>query len=95
MPQVEARVAAIFRKDRPVAPEGTTVIEDGDEIFFIAATENIRRVLQEMRRMDKPAKRVMIVGGGNIGMRLSKALERDYQVKLIEFNKKSCETIGQ
>jgi trk system potassium uptake protein TrkA len=44
--------------------------------------------------MDKPTKRVMIVGGGNIGKRLAKALENDYQVKLIEFNKKSCERLA-
>ena len=94
MPQIETRVAAIFRKDRPIIPEGNTVIEDGDEIFFIAATDNIRSVLSEMRRMDKPSKRVMIVGGGNIGHRLAKALERDYQVKLIEYNKKSCERLA-
>jgi len=94
MPQVETRVAAIFRKDRPIIPEGSTVIEDGDEIFFIAATNNIRSVLSEMRRMDKPSKRVMIVGGGNIGYRLAKALEHDYQVKLIEYNKKSCERLA-
>jgi len=71
------------------------VIEEGDEIFFIAATDNIRSVLKEMRRMDKPTKRVMIIGGGNIGRRLAKALENDYQVKLIEYNKKSCEKAGQ
>ncbi|MDO8293664.1 MAG: Trk system potassium transporter TrkA [Gallionella sp.] len=94
MPQVETRVAAIFRKDGPLIPEGSTVIEDGDEIFFIAATGNIRSVLNEMRRMDKPTKRVMIVGGGNIGRRLAKTLENDYQVKLIEHNKKSCERLA-
>jgi trk system potassium uptake protein TrkA len=94
MPQVETRVAAIFRKERPLIPEGNTVIEDGDEIFFIAATDNIRSVLSEMRRMDKPTKRVMIVGGGNIGRRLANALEHDYQVKLIEYNKKSCEKLA-
>jgi trk system potassium uptake protein TrkA len=94
MPQVETRVAAIFRQDRPIIPEGETVVEDGDEIFFIAATENIRTVLRELRRMDKPTKRVMIVGGGNIGRRLAKALEREYQVKLIEYNKRSCETLA-
>ena len=95
MPQVDTRVAAIFRKDGPLIPEGGTVIEDGDEIFFIAATDNIRRVLKEMRRMDKPAKRIMIVGGGNIGFRLAKALEKDYQVKLIEYNKKSCQRLAE
>lgn len=95
MPQVDTRVAAIFRKDGPLIPEGSTVIEEGDEIFFIAATDNIRSVLNEMRRMDKPCKRVMIVGGGNIGMRLAKALERDYQVKLIEYNKKACQKLAE
>jgi trk system potassium uptake protein TrkA len=94
MPQVETRVAAIFRQDRPIIPEGSTLIENGDEIFFIAATENIRSVLKELRRMDKPAKRIMIVGGGNIGRRLALSLEKDYQVKLIEFNKKACENLA-
>ncbi len=94
MPQFETRVAAIFRHNRAIIPEGSTVVEDGDEIFFIAASDNIRRVLKEMRRMDKPAKRVMIVGGGNIGRRLAKALEHDYQVKLIEFNKKTCQVLA-
>lgn len=94
IPNIETRVAAIFRQDRPILPRGDTVIEVGDEVFFIAATEHIRTVLQELRRMDKPTKRVMIVGGGNIGRRLAMALERDYQVKLIEFNKKSCERLA-
>ena len=94
MPHVDTRVAAIFRKDSPIIPQGNTVVEEGDEIFFIAATDNIRSVLQEMRRMDKPSKRVMIVGGGNIGRRLAKSLENDYQVKLIEYNKKSCERLA-
>lgn len=94
MPQIDTRVAAIFRKDGPLIPEGATVVEEGDEIFFIAATKNIRSVLKEMRRLDKPARRVVIVGGGNIGRRLAKALELDYQVKLIEFNKKACEKLA-
>jgi trk system potassium uptake protein TrkA len=95
MPQVDTRVAAIFRKDHAIMPTGETVVENDDEIFFIAATKNIRSVMSEMRRMDKPCKRVMIVGGGNIGRRLAKALEKSYQVKLIEFNKKTCAKLAQ
>ena len=76
MPHIDARVAAIFRLDGPIIPEGDTVIEAGDEIFFIAATENIRAVMKELRRMGKPTKSVMIVGGGNIG--LSSQADRIY-----------------
>jgi len=94
LPNLEARVAAIFRGDRPIAPEGNTVVEAGDEVFCLAATEDIRQVLRELRRMDKPVRRVMIAGGGNIGLRLARALERDYVVKLIEFNKRRCEMLS-
>lgn len=94
MPHIETRVAAIFRQDRAIIPEGTTVIEAGDEVFFIAASENIRSVMNELRRMDKPVKRVMIAGGGNIGRRLAKCLENDYQVKLIDHNKKNSERLA-
>lgn len=86
MPKAEARVAAIFRRGRPIMPEGDTVIEVDDEVFFIAARKHIRAVMSELRREDKPVKRVMLAGGGNIGSRLAKALERRYQVKLIDRN---------
>jgi len=94
MPSVETRVAAIFRGDRPIAPDGGTVIEAGDEVFCLAGAQNIRQVLRELRRMDKPVQRVMIAGGGNIGLRLARALEKDYVVKVIEHNKRRCEMLS-
>jgi trk system potassium uptake protein len=94
MPQIDARVAAIFRQDRAITPEGTTVVEAGDEVFFIAATENIRGVMRELRRMDKPVKRVILGGGGNIGRRLAKAIETRYEVKVIEYGKAAAERLA-
>ena len=87
-------MAAIFRQDAAITPEGNTVIEAGDEVFLIAATENLRGVLRELRRMDKPVKRVMIGGGGNIGRRLAKAIEDKCEVKIIEYNKASAERLA-
>ncbi len=89
LPNLDARVAAIFRGNHAIVPEGSTVIESGDEVFFIAATENIDSVIREMRNLDKKVRRVMIAGGGNIGRRLAAALENDYQVKLIDHNKRN------
>ncbi len=95
LPQAETRVAAIYPPaTAAVMPEGNTVIEAGDEVFFIAATENIRGVLRELRRMDKPVKRVMIGGGGNIGRRLARAIEKRYSVKIIEYNKAAAERLA-
>ena len=95
MPNVDARVAAIFRRNRAITPEGSTVIEADDEVFFIAAARNIRAVIGELRRLDKPYKRLIIAGGGNIGMRLAEALEQRYQVKVIEFNAKRCAFLSE
>ncbi|MCG7756591.1 MAG: Trk system potassium transporter TrkA, partial [Nitrosomonas sp.] len=95
VPNVDTRVAAIFRKDRPIIPEGDTVIEAEDEVFFIAATEDIRTVMRELRKMDKPVKHVMIAGGGKIGRRLGVTLEKDYQVKIIEHNYQVSERLAE
>lgn len=84
MPRIDTRVAAIFRRDRPIIPEGSTVIEAGDEVFFIAATRDIRAVMSELRRIEDSYKRIMIIGGGNIGERLAEAIETRYSIKLVE-----------
>jgi trk system potassium uptake protein TrkA len=86
IPGIDTRVAAVFRRGKAILPEGGTVIEADDEVFFIAARKNIRAVMSELRRLDKPCKRVVIAGGGNIGTRLAKALEGKYQVKVIDHN---------
>jgi trk system potassium uptake protein TrkA len=95
MPKVDTRVAAIFRQDRPIIPEGSTVVELDDEVFFIAARDNIRAVMAEMREIDKPYKRVMIAGGGNIGATLAWNIENKYQVKLIERSDKRCRLLAE
>jgi trk system potassium uptake protein TrkA len=95
MPSVETRVAAIFRKDRPITPEGSTVIEADDEVFFVAAKNNIRACMGELRRLDRPYKRIIIAGGGNIGLRLAENIEQRYQVKIIERDLKRCAFLSE
>ena len=95
IPHADARVAAIYRRDRALFPTGTTVIEDGDEVFFIAAKNNIRKVMSELRKLEKPYQRLIIAGGGNIGYRLTKALENDYNIKIIEYSKERAEFLSE
>lgn len=90
MPNVDTRVAAIFRRDRPITPRGDTLIEADDEVFFIAARKDIRAVMGELRRIDETNKRVVIAGGGQIGERLAEAIESRYQVKIIEMSAARC-----
>lgn len=95
LPNVETRMAAMFRRGKAIIPEGDTIIEVDDEIFFLAATENICSVMAVLRQLERPCKRIMIAGGGNIGTRLSQALEKKYHVKLIEHNAARAEIISE
>jgi len=95
VPDVDMRIVAIYRQDTvlPVL-EGSTRIEPGDEVFVLAATEHIRTVLGALRNMDRPVKRVMIAGGGKVGLRLAREIQADYQIKIIEPVKARCDYLA-
>jgi trk system potassium uptake protein TrkA len=85
-PGLEFRIVAIFRKGKAIIPDGNTIIEPEDEVFFIGAPKHIRTLLKKIRNTEKSAKRIIIAGGGNIGIRLASVLESRFQVKLIEID---------
>jgi trk system potassium uptake protein len=95
MPERDARVAAIYRGGQSIKPEGDTVIEHGDEVFFLAARRDIRAVMNELQKVEGPARRVVIAGGGNIGLRLAQKIEREHQVKLIERDPRRARRIAE
>ena len=95
MPNIDTRVAAIYRRGQAIMPEGHTVIEVDDEVFFIAARGDIRAVMSEMRRSEKPYKRIMIAGGGNIGLRLAKKIENRYSIKILELSAERCKELSE
>ena len=94
MPDIDARIAAIYRRDQPIMPEGDTLIQAGDEVFYLAATRDIRQVMSELRRRDQPTRRIMIAGGGNIGSRLASVAQDRYQVKVIEASEERAKELG-
>jgi len=95
IPNTEGRIAAIYRNGKAIEPTGDTVIQEDDEVFFIAARQDIRVFMSEMRKLEEPVRRVVIAGGGNIGVRLALALEQTNQVKLIERNPERARQISE
>ncbi len=95
LPGVETRVVAIYRRHEAIIPNGDTVIETGDDVFFVAAPKHIRAVMSEFQRLDSPNKRVIIAGGGNIGKRLAVALEKQCNIKIIESNADRAQQISE
>ena len=94
MPNVDTRVAAIFRKGGAIIPKGTTTVEAGDEVFFIARRKDARKVINEMRKKEDPYKYVVIAGGGKIGSSLAEQLEGNHTIKLIEANSEKAKEIS-
>jgi trk system potassium uptake protein TrkA len=84
LPGSEARVAAIYRDGRLLPSGGDTVIAERDEVFFVAARDDLTKVLAEMRRRWPRVRKLVIAGAGNIGLRLARTLEQTHQIKLIE-----------
>lgn len=93
--QVKSRVAAIFRDGITIKPEGDTVIQVNDEVFFLTEQRHVEVVMSEMRKLDKQTKRVFIAGGGNIGMQLARSLEQRYNVKLLERSQSRARAIAE
>ena len=88
------RVVALYRLDTEMEATAQTRILPGDEVFVLAATDKIRLVLAAIHNIDKPVQRLMIAGGGKVGLRLARSLAGQCQVKLIERDKKRCEYLA-
>lgn len=95
LPDVDLRVVAIYRRDRPLLPDGETIIEVDDIVFFITAKSNVRSIIGLLRRAESANRRIVIAGGGNIGERLAEATETRYQVKIIEHNATRCRELSE
>jgi trk system potassium uptake protein TrkA len=88
------RVVSIFRKGKPQPINGESIIETDDEVFFVAPTQEVRKVLKELNKLEEPLKRIIIAGGGHVGKRLALALENKHQVKIIEKNPTRAQKIA-
>jgi trk system potassium uptake protein len=94
LPGVELRIVAIYRGPQRVPVDGDTRIEADDEVFVLAATAHIRKVLGALRQMDRPVRRVMVAGGGKVGLRLARELRDTHELKIIEADLKRCEYLA-
>jgi trk system potassium uptake protein TrkA len=100
VPNVDMRIVAIYRRfaeepDRLIVSKGETMIEPGDEVFVLTARKDVQTVLSALHRHDRKTRRVeriMIMGGGRVGLRLARQLVEigKYQIKVLEHNAERC-----
>jgi trk system potassium uptake protein TrkA len=95
VPSAEMRIVAIYRLDQALTDlDGRTRIEPGDEVFVLAAKQHIGTVLGALRERDRPVKRLMIAGGGKVGLRLARQVKDELQVKIIEALRPRCDYLA-
>ena len=91
----QVRIAAVYRDGESIDPDGDTIIKKDDEVFFIAAREDIDYMISEFIQSQERVRKVMIAGGGGIGMKLASKLEITNQVKVIERSKARAKKIAE
>lgn len=94
VPGVEMRIVAIYRGTERVPADGTTHIEPDDEVFVMAARRDIPTVLSALRDKDPGVRRIMIAGGGKVGLRLARELHATHEIKLIEAVRLRCDYLA-
>ena len=90
----DCEIAAIFRNGISIGLNKETVIEPNDEIFFLSAKSDVRKVMSAFIQLSPPNERIIIAGGGNIGTRLAAALEKELKIKVIEKNPERIEALA-
>ncbi len=91
----DCQICAIYRNNRLIVPNPETRIEEGDEICFAVNRLHLEAVMRSMFHYDNSRRRVMIAGGGNIGYRLAKQLEHNFNIKIIESNPQRAEWLAE
>ncbi len=88
-PDLSFSIVSITRNNKTITPDETDTLEVGDEAFIVLDSKHLRRVMAAFGHLEKEARRIIISGGGNIGLSLIKRLQHDLhgiQLKVIEHN---------
>ena len=96
-PQLDANIIAIVRNDKTFIPKKTDQIKCDDKIYVIINSSQMAETLNAFGHEEKISKKILIIGGGNIGFNLAKNLEESLdsvRIKIVEKNKERAEYLA-
>ncbi len=94
--QVNFIVAAIVRKDKLIIPSGADSLRKGDLVYLVCAGQDLASTLRAFGKEAEPVREVLIIGGGNIGLRLASLFERKgYHTKIVDIDQSRCDFLAE
>lgn len=88
-------VSAIRRKHDTIIPEGNTVIQNGDIVYFMTRPENVHELREICGKTETAVKNVMVMGADKITKRLAEMLGSQYKLKVIDSDRNRCEKLAE
>ncbi|BCS87069.1 Trk system potassium transporter TrkA [Pseudodesulfovibrio sediminis] len=89
-------IAALVRDDELIIPSGLDVIKKDDVVYFVCDVRDQDEILERLAISTEPVRKIMIIGGGNIGFKLAKALDNKYyHTRVLENRQKRCEFLSE
>ena len=93
--KVDLHPIAILRGHRTIIPRGFTQLQQDDHIYFISKNEDLRRVEDFVGKKQRKVRSIMILGGTNLAISTAQRLQENYQVTIVEKNKRRCQFINE
>jgi trk system potassium uptake protein TrkA len=97
-PDLKIVIVSIVRGDEAIVPSSEEQLQAGDEVYFVAETGHLARAMTAFGHDEAEARRVVVIGGGNIGLLIAQRIETEFpgvSAKLIEIDKKRAELITE
>ena len=97
-PKLEANIIGINREEKFFIPKKTDSVKKDDKIYVIINSSQMAETLKAFGHEEKISKKILIIGGGNIGFNLAKNIEEtldSVRVKIVEKDKKRAEYLAQ
>ena len=96
-PELHIVIVGIWRDGKGIVPKSGDQMLAGDDVYLVAETDHLTRAMAAFGHEEREAQRVIMVGGGNIGLNLARAVERNHphvNLKLIEIDKARAEFVA-
>ncbi len=97
-PDLHIVIVAVSRGGQGIVPRGDDMLQQGDDVYFVADSAHLQRAMAAFGHEEIEARRIIVVGGGNIGLNLAQLVEasgKRVNLKLIEVDKKRAELVAQ